>query len=174
MKNAFTFGILSGLALISSWFITQFFLIDESGQFDFSMGEITGYAGMLLSMVVVFLGVKKYRDQQSGAVSFKQVFLAGLYIVLVASVIYVVGWMIYYPNFMPDFAQQYTEHIIGQYEADGMPQSEIDQKVVEMEAWMESYKNPFVIAGMTFLEFFPIGLLFALIFGAVLKRKSKE
>ncbi|MEP0369321.1 MAG: DUF4199 domain-containing protein [Cyclobacteriaceae bacterium] len=174
MKNALTFGILSGLALISSWLITQLFLIDESGQFDFSMGEITGYAGMLLSMVVVFIGVKKYRDAQPGAVSFKQAFLAGLYIVLVASAIYVVGWMIYYPNFMPDFTEQYTAHIIAQYEADGIPQSEIDEKVVEMEAWMESYKNPFVIAGMTFLEFFPIGLLFALIFGAVLKRKSKE
>lgn len=174
LKISLIYGLIAGLVMTSSWWL--FNLLFSSGEeFDFNQGEIIGYAAMLLALTAVFIGVKNYRDKQlSGIINFKNAFLTGLYIVLVASVIYVVGWMIYYPNFMPDFMDKYAAAQISEMETSGMPAAEIDARKTEMKEWMELYENPVIMAGMTFMEVFPIGLVVALIAAWILKRKPRE
>lgn len=158
LKHALKFGAIAGLVMTTSWWLTQLIFPQQDGAiYDFSKGELFGYAAMILALTAVFIGIKQHRDKAlGGEISFKKAFVMGLYIVLVASVFYVVGWMIYYPNFMPDFADQYAEYQMQQYVASGLSQDEISQKQQEMQEWIEMYKNPLVMAGMTFGEIFPV------------------
>lgn len=171
--HAAKYGAIGGVVMTTSWWLSQFIFPHEEGEpYDFSQGEFLGYAAMILALTAVFIGVKRHRDKElGGAISFKGAFVMGLYIVLVASVIYVGGWMIYYPNFMPDFADQYAEYQMTQYKEAGLSTEEIALKQKEMNQWMEMYENPVVMAGITFMEMFPVGLIVAVISAFILKRK---
>jgi MFS family permease len=176
MKHAVKYGLISGLVMVSSWWLAQLIFPQAEGEaYDFTRGEWLGYISMLLALTAVFVGVKQHRDQYlGGLISFKDALKMGLYIVLVASVIYVVGWMIYYPNFMPDFADQYAASQVTSYEASGLSEAEIESKKQELKEWMELYENPFIMMGMTFMEIFPVGMVVSLIAAVILKRKEKK
>jgi hypothetical protein len=176
MKHAVKYGLISGLVMVSSWWLTQLIFPQAEGEtYDFTRGEWLGYISMLLALTAVFVGVKQHRDQYlDGLISFKDALKMGLYIVLVASVVYVVGWMIYYPNFMPDFADQYAASQVASYEASGLSEAEIESKKQELKDWMELYENPFIMMGMTFMEIFPVGIVVSLITAVILKRKEKK
>lgn len=159
--------------MVTSFFVGGLlFGTEPDGQY-IEFGEILGYASMILALSSVFFGVKAYRDKQrNGIISFKDAFLNGLIIVVIASAIYVIGWMFYYPNFMPDFADQYQSQEITKIEASGLPQEQIEEKIHSLKTQMEYYKNPFVMAGVTFMEIFPVGLVIALICAFILKKKA--
>lgn len=93
-------------------------------------------------------------------------------IVLIASVLYVIGWMIYYPNFIPDFADQYLDFQKQLLQEQGVSGAVYDTRIAELEKFNEMYKKPLIMAGFTFLEIFPVGLVVALISAYILKRKT--
>ncbi|WP_436516006.1 DUF4199 domain-containing protein [Ekhidna sp. To15] len=165
-KIALKYGLISGSLIVSSWFITLGLEDDP----DFGMAEVLGYAIMIAALSAVFLGIKKIRDEK-GAISFKEAFFNGLGITLVASVIYVIGWMIYMPNFAPDFVDKYRASQIELIEQSDIAEEEKMKEINEMDDWMESYKKPHVMIAMTFTEIFPIGVLITLISSLILKRK---
>ncbi|MBV6646221.1 MAG: DUF4199 domain-containing protein [Cyclobacteriaceae bacterium] len=172
-KSLIIYGLLGGVIVICSWFVSNALLVSDSGQMDFELGELLGYVSMILALSTVFFGVKAYRDKaKGGKISFKDAFLNGLIIVLVASIIYVVGWMIYYPNFMPDFVDQYAAYQVTVYQEEGLSEAEIQGKIKEMDEWMEMYENPLIMAAFTFLEIFPVGLIIALLSALILKSKG--
>ena len=128
------------------------------------MGELLGYLGMLLAFVMVYLGVRSFRDSlPEGSISFRQALSVGVGIVLVASVIHVVGWMTYHQNFMPDFVDQYVAHSIDELAESGKPAEQIRQEAEQIRAASAFYRNPWVMAGVTFLEIFPVGLVCAVL-----------
>ncbi len=165
-KIALKYGLISGALIVASWFITIGW--DENPDFAFS--EVIGYAIMLAALTAVFLGIKRIRDEQ-GSLSFKTAFLNGLGITTVASIIYVVGWMIYMPTFAPDFIDKYQASQVELIENSEASDVEKTKEIEEMTEWMESYRKPHIMAAMTFTEIFPIGLLVTLISSLILKRK---
>lgn len=165
-KIALKYGLISGGLIVTSWFITIGW--DENPDFAFS--EIVGYAIMLVALTAVFLGIKRIRDEQ-GSISFKTAFLNGLGITTVASIIYVVGWMIYMPNFAPDFVDKYQTSQVELIQNSDATEEEKSMEIEEMKSWMESYKKPHIMMAMTFTEIFPIGLIVTLISSLILKRK---
>ena len=172
-KNLIIYGLVSGAILTASFFLFSSLWTLDPENMDFKLGELIGYASMILALSTVFFGVKAYRDKQrNGFISFKDAFLNGLIIVLIASVIYVVGWMFYYPNFMPDFTDQYMRHEQAKLVEEGLSQEVIERKMSDMENLMAMYDNPVMMAGLTFLEIFPVGLVIALISALILKRKT--
>ncbi|MFT5568397.1 MAG: hypothetical protein ACI9RP_000429 [Cyclobacteriaceae bacterium] len=66
---------------------------------------------------------------------------------------------------------QYTAAQMQSHQEAGLSEAEIMVKQEEMDAWVEMYENPFIMAGLTFMEFFPIGLIGALLSAAILRRK---
>ncbi len=156
----------------SSWVVMTLYFTKD-GKIDFTASEIAGYTAMILSLSAVFLGVRYERDKiRNGLITFKEAFMRGLGIVLVASLIYTIGWAIYYPNFMPDFPTQYMDCQVQKYQESGLSPEVIEVKKADLQNWMKLYENPFVMLGMTFLEIFPIGLVVALISALILKKKA--
>jgi hypothetical protein len=171
-KTVLTFGLISG-AVSSLLMLCTVPFIDKIG---FDKGMIVGYTAMLLSFLLVFFGIRSYRENVGdGQISFGRALSVGLLITLISCLCYVITWEIVYFNLLPDFAEKYTSYIVEQLRASGATQQAIDAKVLEMKAFKASYDNPLFNAAVTFLEPLPIGIPVSLISAAVLrKRKAKN
>ena len=89
---------------MASWIVSYFIW----GGVHFPGGEVFGYAVMLLAFSTVFVAIRSRKMNSVDGISFKEGFLTGLGIVLVATIIYVLGWtFIYMPNFEPDFVERF-------------------------------------------------------------------
>ena len=143
------------------------------GTIDYTRSLLIGYASMLISFSLVFVGIRNYRDKYNeGVISFGKAFKIGIMIVLIASTIYVVAWLIDYFFFIPDFIEKYSAHMLDQLRASGASQIEIDKQTKEMASLGRMYKNPFFNAMMTYIEILPVGLIVTLISSFILKRKT--
>ncbi|WP_420318640.1 DUF4199 domain-containing protein [Ekhidna sp.] len=170
MKKLIYFGLLAGLINVIGWFALD--SVFQGDNFDFSLGETLGYTAMLIALSTVFFGVKSFRDKElNGSISFKEAFLKGFIIVSIASLIYVVGWEVYYPNFQSDFGEKYGEYLISNLEEQGLSATEIATEKASMAEWMVKYENPLYRIPMTLMEILPLGLIVSLISALILKRK---
>jgi hypothetical protein len=105
-------------------------------------------------------------------ISFGKAFKIGILIVVIASTIYVIAWLIDYYLFIPDFAEKYSAHMLNELKASGAGQAEIDEKTKEMANFVTMFKNPFFNAMMTYVEILPVGLVVTLISSLILKTKK--
>ncbi|CAG5016651.1 hypothetical protein DYBT9275_05600 [Dyadobacter sp. CECT 9275] len=169
-KNIMVCGLISG-ALLAGMMVASVTACYNNDNFEDNM--VLGYAAMILSFSLIFVGVKNYRDKyQQGIISFGKAFRIGLYITLIASSVYVLVWLIDYYLFIPDFMDKYTAHVLRQSKADGATAAEMKAKAAEMMNFKEMYKNPFFVVLITFAEVVPIGLAVALVSAFILKRKQ--
>ncbi|MEQ8715595.1 MAG: DUF4199 domain-containing protein [Cyclobacteriaceae bacterium] len=170
IRIAVIYGLAAGAIITVINYSTLPIWQDEM---NFALGEILGYLGMLVSLVTVFVGIKSLRDNQLGGfITFKQAFLQGLYITLVASFIYIVGWESYYTTSGGDFMEQYSTYMVDEARAEGASEAEIESKISEMQDMQEMYKIAPIRWGMTLMEIFPVGLIITLISAFILKRNE--
>src|SRR5262245_15135218 len=168
-KTVLTFGLIGGAIIAAMMFATLPF-IDKIGS---DKGLIVGYTTMILAFLLVFFGVRSYRENVGrGKITFGRAFAVGILITLVVCVCYVVAWEILYFKFMPDFADKYASYAVEKVRASGASQQVIDAKLQEMESFKAMYDNPFFNVAMTFVEPFPVGLIVTLISAAFLRKKS--
>ena len=170
-KTVLTFGLIGGAVMAVMMFATLPF-VDRIG---FDKGFIIGYTTMILAFMMVFFGIRSYRENiGQGHISFGRAFAVGILITLIACVCYVVAWEILYFNFMPDFLDKYSAYVIEKARASGASQQAIDAQVQQMQSFKTMYANPLINAVMTFTEPFPVGLLVTLISAAILRKKTKR
>jgi hypothetical protein len=124
---------------------------------------------------LVYVGIRNYRDKYNGGViSFGKAFKIGIMIVLIASTIYVVAWLIDYFFFIPDFMEKFSAQELDKLKASGASQVEIDKETIKMANMVKMYKNPLFNAMMTYAEILPVGLIVTLISSLILKRKAAK
>lgn len=170
-KTIITFGLISGAVSSAMMLITVPFH-DQIG-FD-TAGYVVGYTGIVLSFLLVFFGVRSYRDNIGGGeITFGKAFLIGLGITLISCVFYVITWEALYFTVMHDFPAKYAAHMVQKLKASGASDAVIAQKTQELTEFTKMYENPLINAAMTFIEPFPVGLLMTLISAAVM-RKGKS
>lgn len=167
-KTILTYGLISG-AIAATMMLANVALANRIG---FDKSEIIGYTTIILSFTLVFFGIKSYRDRiGNGSITFGKAFTIGLLITLISSLCYVIAWLIVYYNFYPDFMQQYANHTIEKMHTSGASQEAIDATMKQMEQYKEMYKNPLIVAALTLMEPFPIGLIVTIISALILRRK---
>ena len=170
-KTVLTFGLIAG-AMLAAFMIATIPFMDKIG---FEYGMVVGYTGMVLAFLLVFFGIKSYRDNVAGGViSFGRAFKVGILIVLISSVCYVITWEILYFNFLPDFAERYTSYMVEKERASGASAEEIAQIVEKAQSMKSLLDNPFLNSAIAFLEPLPVGLLMTLISAAILRRRSTQ
>ncbi len=168
-KVVLTFGLIAGGLFSLMMVVSQAF----HGQIGWDRAEILGYTTLVLGFLMVFFGIRSYRDNVSnGAISFGRAFKVGALIALVASACYVATWEVIYYTAAPDFADRYAEHQLSEMRAEGKSQPEIDKAMEDLAKFREMYKNPVINVAFTLLEALPIGLLIALVSAAALRRKG--
>ena len=169
-KTVWTFGLLAG-ALVSALLAATIPFQGEDG-FDHSL--TVGYATIVLSFVLIYFGVRSYRDNVGrGRVSFRRALAVGSLIGLIASVCYVATWQVMYFNFMPDFLTTYNARELEKARAEGATEATLAQKKVEFEKFEKMYQNPAFNAAVTILEPLPVALVIALVSAGVLSRRKR-
>lgn len=171
-KIVLTFGLISGAMLAVFMFSTIPF-IDKIGGSD--RGMIIGFTGMILAFLLVFFGIRSYRENVgNGYITFGKAFIVGILIMLIGSACYVAAWQILYRNFMPDFADKYIAHTLGKMRESGASAEEIARETQKMETFKEYYKNPIISSAITLVEPFTIGIPMTLISAAILRKRRKK
>jgi hypothetical protein len=168
-KTVLTFGLISGTILAVMIVGSMPF----EAKIGFAKAEIIGYTTLVLAALLVFFGVRSYRENVSGGrLSFARGFAVGILITLVSSFCYVTAWEVTYFGLMPDFGDKYAAHMIDRAKASGASQQTIDKKVQEAQQFSKSYRNPAINVAYTFMEVFPVGLAATLLSAAILRRKA--
>jgi uncharacterized protein DUF4199 len=163
------FGLISGALMALFMFATMPFL-DKIG---FDRGYIVGYTGMVLAFMLIFFGIRSYRENVGGGViTFGRAFAVGILIAVISSICYVIAWQILYHTLMPDFFEKFSAHVIEKTRASGASAQAIQAKIQEMEQAKRLYSNPVLHVAFTFLEPFPVGLIITVISAAILRKKS--
>jgi hypothetical protein len=167
------FGLASGVILVA---ISSVMMpLCMAGKLDFDHSEVLGYSAMVLAFLLVFFGVRSYRDNVAGgSISFGKAVQVGLLITLITCAMYVIAWEITYFKFFPNFLDQYSAHVIAKMRSTGASDAAILETSTKMAELAKSYTNPFFNSAITFMEVFPVGLIMTLISAAILRRKPRE
>jgi len=170
-RTALTFGLIAGAILSVMMLVTLPF----HEAIDFDNLEVIGYSTMVLAFLLVFFGVRSYRDNVAGGtVGFGRAFGVGVLIVAVASACYVATWQVIYFKLSPGWGASYQAHILDQMQADGESEQAIARKRTELAEFEELYRNPAINAAITFLEPLPVGLVMALVSAGLLSRRRRS
>ena len=174
-KLIWTYGLSAGLIVSLSLFLS----IPAGGEeMSFEGGEMRGIISMTLAFAMIFLAIKKISDSfYKGQITFAKSFITGLYITLIASVLYVISWEFIMANYIPNYADQYLEYRQSALLASGADEQALEKILNFEKTNMEMYKSSiFYRLSTTFSEIFPVGflvsLLAGLLFGVILKKKN--
>ncbi len=168
-KTVLTFGLISGV-MISVLMNSSFFLARKIGA---GHSMVLGYTIMVASFLLVYFGIRSYRDNTlGGQISFGRAFACGILITLITSVCYVAMWEILYFNFMPHFMDGYFAAQIHKVQSAGLDPATTAAQVAAIKRSQQLYQNPFVNMAYTVMEPLPVGLIITLISAAILRRKA--
>jgi hypothetical protein len=169
-KTILVFGLISG-AISSLMMVATVPFVDRIG---FDKGVFVGYTAIVLSFLLVYFGIRSYRDNVgNGQITFGKAFAVGLGITVISCIFYVVTWEILYFNFLPDFMDKYNAYMVEKLKVSGASAAVVQVKLEELKRYKELYQNPLFNAAMTFLEPLPIGLMITLISAAILRKKGQ-
>ncbi len=170
-KDVLKYGLLCGLALAALMAVT----VPFEHHLKASYGMAVGYTIMVLSFLIVFTGVKHYRDTECGGyVSFGRGLAAGALMMLIACVCYVAMWEVMTATVEKNFARDYAEGMVKRAEKSGLQGAALEAKMAEAQKFEVMYANPFYRMSMTLLEPLPVGLVMALVTAGILRRRPEE
>jgi hypothetical protein len=170
-KTVWTFGLISG-AILSVMMLATLPFMDRIG---FEKAEVIGDTTIVAAFLLVFFGVRSYREGAAGGtLSFRRGLLVGALISAVASACYVATWQLIYYRLAPDFMEQYGAYLIEQERAAGASEQAIAEQQAENERFARLYRNPVVNVAITFLEPFPIGLVVSLVSAGILRTRRGD
>ena len=167
-KIVLTYGLTSGV-IAAALLLAHVPFMDGS-----SKALIVGYAGIVLSALLIFFGVRSYRENVgNGRISFGRGLAVGILIALISAACYVAAWEVVYFS-SPGIADHVFDEQVEQLREQGAPQAEIDAAAAEVESFKKLYANPLVNVAFTFIEPFPVGVLMTLLSAAILRRRASD
>ena len=165
-KIAITYGILSGTITIATLILAL--VVSDGGSFLSS--ELFGYLTMLVALSMIFIGIKRYRDQElGGVIRFLPAFAMGLAIAVIAGLVYTLVWELYSISTDYAFIDSYVNGAIEAKRAAGLTGDRLAQEIAALEEMRTNYGKFYIRMPMTFLEIFPVGLVIALLSAALLR-----
>ena len=168
-KVVLTFGLIAGAILSAMMLATMPFI----GSIGFDRAEIIGYTTMVAAFLMIFFGIKSYRDNVAGgAIGFGRALGIGVLIAAVAAVCYAATWQVVYYRLVPDFAAKYQAHLIDKARRNGDSEESIARQKADMDRFAEWFRNPALNAAIAFVEPLPVALIVSLVSAGVLSRRK--
>jgi Protein of unknown function (DUF4199) len=168
-RTVLIFGVISGLVSAVTMLATFPFMHKISSD----KALIIGYTTIVLAGLLVFFGIRSYRDNVSGGkLTFARGLAVGILISLLSNCLYVATWEIVSYKFMPDFAEKYASQMVEHAKSTGASQQKIDETARQAQDFVRNYHNPLYSISMTFLEPFPVFLVITLLSAAILRKKT--
>ena len=160
------YGAIAGIIVVALFQLTI-----ASGIEGGTLGMVVGFLSMFIAMSMVFVGVRKYRDDHlGGVIRFGRALGVGLGIAGVASLFYVLGWEIYLWATDYRFMDQYVAQAVAGMRESGASAAEIAAFRAEMAGMADLYRNPLTRMLITLTEIAPVAIVVPLLSAALLRR----
>ena len=170
-KIVLTYGLISG-AILSVMFLATLPFHDAISN---ETGMVIGYTTMVLAFLLIYFGVRSYRDHVAGGrVGFLKALGVGVSIGLVASACYVATWEAVYFGGKSDYIEKYQAREVEAMRKAGATEAQVAAKQAEMQKFAEMYKNPLINSAITFMEPLPVAIVFALVSAGILSRRRRD
>ena len=169
-RTVIRYGLYAALVIIiiflASWIALKQLALD------YEITEVTGYAGIVLSLLFVFFGIRYYRDQVNGGeLTFGRGLKVGLLIVLIPAFAIALVDILYVKFFDPRFYEKYGAYQLNKLKA-SVPVNEYEAAAADLQSQMEMFSNPVVTFVVMFLTVFMIGLIISVVSALLLKKAS--
>ena len=169
-KTVLTYGLISGGVVTAMMLATvplEDVIKSKTGDY------VLGYTVIVLSALLIFFGVRSYRQNVGGGrLTFGRGFAVGILITLISSACYVATWELVYFKLMPGFADKYAARMVEDAKASGANEQKIAEAEEQARQFKVMYNKPLVNIGLTFMEVFPVGLLVTLASAGILRKKG--
>ncbi len=153
-KISLIFGLLSGVLSAGLLIAT----IPYVNSVNYRRGDVLGYTSIALSALLMFSGVRSYRENSSGGrLSFGRGLAVGLLIALISSACHVITFQVLYFKVFPNLGDKYTACMIQRAKDSGAS----DQKIRQTTN-----------AAVAFAEALPVGAFAAVLSAAILRRRE--
>lgn len=167
-KTVLTFGLLSGAVSIA-FLLATLPLIDDLRH---EIADVLGYTSIVVSALLVFFGVRSYREGAGGGrLTLGRGLAVGALIALVAGVCYAAAFQVVYFQLMPQFGERFTACMVERARESGASDREIVETARQARTLKDLYDRPATNAALTFGTSFPIGLAAAAISAVILRRR---
>ncbi len=147
---------LSALHILDFWW-------GQGQEPDYAADEVFGYLTLFLSMIFVYFGIRKYRDQEAGGyLEFWEGIKLGALIIILPSLAFGLYSLIYSYWLDPGFMEAYFNQNLENLRAE-LPAAEYAIKEKELLAQKDTFMNPFFNFGLMFLTVYIIGIIASII-----------
>ena len=167
-RTVLTFGLISGLVSAGLMFLTAR-LLESIG---YEKGEILGYTGIVMAGLIVFFGIRSYRNGAGGGrLTFGRGLAIGVLITLISSVFYVATFQLLYFKLMPGYGDKMVAFMVERARSSGASPQKIEETARQGQMFKRLWDRPLTNAALTFIEPFPIGVVIAAVSAAILRRR---
>jgi uncharacterized protein DUF4199 len=167
LRRIIVYGLIAGIIVAIP---TSLLPILLKGHPPLAYGMVIGYTSMLVAFSMVFLAVKRQRDEAGGGViRFFPALGMGLTVSFVASIFYVAAWELAMAVTHMDFMAGYSREVLAEAKASGASPAALAKLNAQLAEAARNYANPLYRYFETFTEIFPVGILVSLISAALLR-----
>ena len=167
-KTALTFGLVSGAAYIVMTAATIPFIYSHS----FTMADVLGYTSIVVSALIVFFGIRSYRQRtDDGRLTFGRGFAVGLLITLVFCACQITTFEIVYFKVLPDFGDKWSACMVDRARARGGTPQDVAAAEKNAQTFKKLFDNPATNALVNFATTFPVGLVLSAVSAAILRKR---
>lgn len=168
-KTAILFGLVSGVVHLAMTAATIPFIYSHR----YAMTDVLGYSAIVLSALIVFFGIRSYRQHTAdGRMTFGRGFAVGILITLVACAFQIVTFQILYFKVLPDFGEKWSACEVDRARSKGGTPQDVAAAEKNAQMFKKLFDNPATNALVTFATSFPIGLVVAGVSAAILRRRG--
>jgi len=168
-KAVLIYSSISGALSIVATVGTAHYLNSENTR----RGDILGYTWIVVAALLVFFGIRAYRENTAGrSLSFGRGLTVGIFITLVATLAHIVTFEILYFVVTPDLGDRYAACMVRRAEESGGNREKIEEAARQAQMFKKLYDHPATNAAVSFAEMFPVGLVTSAVAAAILRRRD--
>jgi hypothetical protein len=168
-KTVLRYGLYGTILMLVILLVT--FLVFRNNE-NWELQEIIGYVSIVLSLLLVYFGIRQWRDQYNGGrLSFGKGFTIGTLITLFPSVAFGLFTWIEMSVLDPGFSDRYYNHYVEQVKKTTPPEK-LQAVLTQMQGQKEMFSSPLAQFFLMFLTVFIIGIIITVISSLILRRNK--
>ena len=126
---------------------------------------------IVIMAVLIFLGIKKFKESNNGFLTLGQGLKTGIAIALVSAVIYLVYYLLFINVIAPDTMEQSLE--IARQKLMDMPSLSEEQIEAQLEM-QKKFSSPGILAAIVLIFNLFLGFVISIITSAIMQKKENE
>jgi hypothetical protein len=169
-SSVLRFGLVSAAVAVTGMAATTPLILAG----DHAKSDLLGYSAMALSALVVYFGIRWYRDREATRIGFGRAFAVGLLITLVSALVQVAAFQIVYFRLAPGFGDAFVACMIDRAKEAGETAAKVEETARTATTLKRLYDAPLTNAAISFATPLPIGVVASALSALLLSRRTRR